>query len=399
MYIPTLTKELLDDPLAKDPTGILVGNPVMCDDAYNLVQTQISPSIIEPDIFIVISDIDESYKFGFMAPDTYHTLTSDECSDAFEMMNDDDDDDGDDDDDNQMNYFYNNDDGRMDDDQQQQDPERSKKTRAGTRLPSKTRKLFQMLHKKRNKDGVGTRLPLGNRNKLQRMLRKRRQTKQKETRAIGFNPVVKKCLSAFYEGSFGSAAYMYADGIDPYGVYNPWLGDGLVPASPLDEYLSQDTVQTALHVEVADVTTFHSCGGGRVSYTKQYACNGPDSEFPDISMINFYQEIAPKLKKTWIISGDTDTVIPMEVSLWHASFDYRLFCRAFSLTFSVFHLCLLLFLTMLFIRVLVMQFKPLAFQLSKINPIEAGITMEPPQVLIFWQKRGRHLVLTWLHRN
>merc|ERR1719506_1593506 len=102
---------------------------------------------------------------------------------------------------------------------------------------------FQMLHKKRNKDGVGTRLPLGNRNKLQRMLRKRRQTKQKETRAIGFNPVVKKCLSAFYEGSFGSAAYMYADGIDPYGVYNPWLGDGLVPASPLDEYLSQDTVQ------------------------------------------------------------------------------------------------------------------------------------------------------------
>ena len=192
---------------------------------------------------------------------------------------------------------------------------------------------------------------------------------------------------------------MYADGIDPYGVYNPWLGDGLVPASPLDEYLSQDTVQTALHVEVADVTTFHSCGGGRVSYTKQYACNGPDSEFPDISMINFYQEIAPKLKKTWIISGDTDTVIPMEVSLWHASFDYRLFCRAFSLTFSVFHLCLLLFLTMLFIRVLVMQFKPLAFQLSKINPIEAGITMEPPQVLIFWQKRGSNLVLIWLHRN
>merc|ERR1711865_48600 len=158
-----------------------------------------------------------------------------------------------------------------------------KKARAGTRFPPKNRKLFQMLHKKRNEGGIGTRLlPPGNRNKLQRMLRNARQTKQKETRGIGFDPVVKKCLSAFYEGSFGSAGY-FADGIDAYGVYNPWVGDLFGPASPLDEYLSQDNVQTALHVEVADVTTFHSCGD-MVTYTPQYAaCNwvggGLDPEF------------------------------------------------------------------------------------------------------------------------
>ena len=312
MYIPTLTKELLDDPLAKDPTGILVGNPCT-DDA---IQVRVFPNP-KPNVDNLFS-ISEAYKFGFIAPDTYYTLTSDECSDTFELMFDelmDDDDDDDDDDDGRMNYFYDDDDAQMDDDQQQQqqDPERRKKTRAGNRLPPKNRNLFQLLHKKRNEGGIVTRLlPPGNRNnKLQRMLRRTEQTKQKETRGIGFDPVVKKCVSAFYESSFSTGGY-WADGIDRYGVYNPWVENG---ESPLAEYLSQYNVQTALHVEVADVTTFYPCGG-MVSYTPQYAaCNGPDPEFPDISMINFYQEIVPELKKTWIFSGDTDAKVPTEVSL------------------------------------------------------------------------------------
>lgn len=67
---------------------------------------------------------------------------------------------------------------------------------------------------------------------------------------------------------------------------------------------------------MAEVTDWKACGGD-VVYTMQYnACGrglyGNELEFPDISMINFYQEIAPKLTKTWIFSGDTDAVIPME---------------------------------------------------------------------------------------
>ena len=94
-----------------------------------------------------------------------------------------------------------------------------------------------------------------------------------------------------------------------------WVGSQTGEGSPLAEYLSQDNVQIAIHVKVADVTTFYPCGG-MVSYTPQYAaCNGPDPEFPDISMINFYQEIVPELKKTWIFSGDTDAKVPTEVSL------------------------------------------------------------------------------------
>ena len=306
----------MDDPLAKDPTGILVGNPCTYDDDDDDGDDGL---------------IGEAYKFGFIAPDTYHTLTSDECSDAFEMMDDDDDDDDDNgnNDDGRMNYFYDDDDAQMDDDQQQQDPERRKKTRAGNRLPPKNRKLFQMLHKKRNEGGIGTRLlPPGNRNnKLQRMLRRTEQTKQKETRGIGFDPVVKKCLSAFYESSFSSGGY-FQDGIDFYGVYNPWVGSQTGEGSPLAEYLSQDNVQIAIHVKVADVTTFSACSD-KVVYTKQYAACNPDPEFPDISMINFYQEIVPELKKTWIFSGDTDVAVPMEVSLRHAFFDYRVFVGHF----------------------------------------------------------------------
>lgn len=82
----------------------------------------------------------------------------------------------------------------------------------------------------------------------------------------------------------------------------------------LEEYLSRDDVQVALHVKKADVKEWYGCCF--VNYTQQYAAGqdfgAPEPEFPDISMINFYQEIAPKLNKTWIFSGDTDAVIPMK---------------------------------------------------------------------------------------
>ena len=83
----------------------------------------------------------------------------------------------------------------------------------------------------------------------------------------------------------------------------------------LEEYLSRDDVQVALHVKKADVKEWWDCGYD-LEYTEQYAAGqdfgAPEPEFPDISMINFYQEIAPKLNKTWIFSGDTDAVIPMK---------------------------------------------------------------------------------------
>jgi hypothetical protein len=305
VYIPTLTKELLDDPVAKDPTGILVGDPCTDDATQGLDQD-------------LVQLIIEAYKFGFMAPDTYRTLASDECSDAFEQMFE------------QMTM--DDDDGQMDDDQQQQDQDMRKKTRVGTRLPPKNRKLSQMLHN--NAGGIGTRFPPGNYNKLQQIVRKA-VTKQKQTRGIGFsqtNPVLMKCLLALYEGSFGSSLYMNAGGIDPYGVFTPWVGGGLNDPSPLSEYLSRDDVQTALHVELADVTTFSLCTD-MLNYTKQYdACGfGIDPEFPDISMINFYQEIAPKLKKTWIFSGDTDAIVPMEVSFMTCIF--RLYIDRFVVHF------------------------------------------------------------------
>ena len=83
----------------------------------------------------------------------------------------------------------------------------------------------------------------------------------------------------------------------------------------LGEYLSRDDVQVSLHAKKADVKEWQACRYNR-DYTEQYAAGqdfgAPEPEFPDISMINFYQEIAPKLNKTWIFSGDTDAVIPMK---------------------------------------------------------------------------------------
>ena len=206
MYIPTLTKELLDDPLPKNPTGILVGDPCIDDK-------------IQQADFMDVVGTRHAYEFGFMTPDTYRILKSDECTVIINQMftdyvdNENDDDDNVDDDnvDNQMDDDKENDDDNVDnqkdddnDRQQQQKDEKDmrKKVRMnGTRLPPGNRKLQMILHK--ISDGYDARRSPVNHNKLQRMLRAA-ATKQKQNRGIGLS-VVKKCLTAFYEGSFGSS--------------------------------------------------------------------------------------------------------------------------------------------------------------------------------------------------
>ena len=75
MYIPTLTKELLDDPLAKNPTGILlVGDPCIDD------------KIKQEGDFMDVVGTHHVYEFGFMTPNTYCILKSDESTAIIKQM-------------------------------------------------------------------------------------------------------------------------------------------------------------------------------------------------------------------------------------------------------------------------------------------------------------------------
>ena len=183
MYIPTLTKELLDDPLAKDPTGILVGDPCIDDDIQ--------------EVNLVDELLNYPYDFGFMTPENYHVLQSNECTAVLEQ------------------FFSADDDGQT---ENNNNKEMRKKARIGDVLiPPGNRKL-QMLHKSTSGHGAASFSPVSQ-NKRQQMLR---TPVTKQNRGIGLSAALKKCVLALYEGSFGSSLYYRAGGLDAYGVFDPW---------------------------------------------------------------------------------------------------------------------------------------------------------------------------------
>jgi cathepsin A (carboxypeptidase C) len=78
----------------------------------------------------------------------------------------------------------------------------------------------------------------------------------------------------------------------------------------MNTYMNRDDVRRALHVHSAPVDTWPRTSLGW-QYTKEYAaCNvGSDS---NLSMINFYRKIVPRLERTWIYNGDTDPCVSYE---------------------------------------------------------------------------------------
>jgi len=199
VYIPTLTKELLDDPLAKDPTGIFVGDPCTDDDTqiYNLVDELTH----------------YAYDFGFMTPENYDILQSSECTAVQEQII------------NMLagagtdktDYRI---DWRIDGEKKyrkkarfaevRSTSENSKKARSGDlrRPPPENRKL---------RGSSGAAVPPQTR--LERALQ---TAATKQLRGMGLSKFIKKCAAAFYEGSFGSSHYYWGGGLDVYGVFNPW---------------------------------------------------------------------------------------------------------------------------------------------------------------------------------
>lgn len=71
-------------------------------------------------------------------------------------------------------------------------------------------------------------------------------------------------------------------------------------------YMNREDVKRALHVEETPISHWPFPKAG-FNYTKEYsACNWQDQIlFPNISMVDIYMDIVPKLDRTWIYNGNT----------------------------------------------------------------------------------------------
>lgn len=96
--------------------------------------------------------------------------------------------------------------------------------------------------------------------------------------------------------------------IDDYSLFAPVSNK---EDDDMAAWMMRPDVRKALHVEEAPTKTWPGADIG-FDYTKEYdACNG-DFEDGAWSMINFYQDIVPRLEKTIVYNGDTDPCVSYE---------------------------------------------------------------------------------------
>lgn len=91
--------------------------------------------------------------------------------------------------------------------------------------------------------------------------------------------------------------------IDDYSLF--------APVSTLEDeymtnYMNRNDVKVALNVQETPIDKWPFPKAG-FDYTKEYnACNWQEHIlFPNISMVDIYMDIVPKLERTWIYNGNT----------------------------------------------------------------------------------------------
>jgi cathepsin A (carboxypeptidase C) len=97
--------------------------------------------------------------------------------------------------------------------------------------------------------------------------------------------------------------------IDDYSLFAPVTSQ---QDEDMNKYMTRVDVREALHVTQAPIDVWPYPDSG-FDYTKEYdACNWDEIPEGALSMIDFYKEIAPRLKAVWVYNGDTDPCVSYE---------------------------------------------------------------------------------------
>mmetsp|Transcript_28202 Transcript_28202/g.59009 ORF Transcript_28202/g.59009 Transcript_28202/m.59009 type:complete len:262 (-) Transcript_28202:71-856(-) len=96
--------------------------------------------------------------------------------------------------------------------------------------------------------------------------------------------------------------------IDDYSLFAPVSSQ---EDNDMAAYMSRDDVRKALHVEEAPTATWPYADVG-FDYTKEYKACNEEADDDAWSMIDFYKDIVPRLKVTWVYNGDTDPCVSYE---------------------------------------------------------------------------------------
>mmetsp|Transcript_27957 Transcript_27957/g.31408 ORF Transcript_27957/g.31408 Transcript_27957/m.31408 type:complete len:726 (+) Transcript_27957:93-2270(+) len=323
VYIPTLSKELLEHPTSKDVVpleGIMVGDP--CTD--NKVQRESMDSLWY------------SNKYGMMDSDVYDTLTSDDCDGIYDtskksvmmqLMS--------------QRNFTGSDGGYLSSKSHQSigkkwsnhvtASELNNELRAIDNLTER-RRMAEALYQERvlgmdvvttdidgggdGGDGVSIEVDVVDSSSLSSSSGKKnlREASTNNDGTVTRPAIPDKCKLAnrkFLLSSSNSLSQGWSDlYIDDYSLFAPVTSK---EDEQMADYLNSPAVRRALNVEEAPVKTWPSPDVGFIYHKEYNACNWqPNIKYPTTSMIDIYQEIIPHLSRTWIYNGDTDPCVSYE---------------------------------------------------------------------------------------
>ena len=97
--------------------------------------------------------------------------------------------------------------------------------------------------------------------------------------------------------------------IDDYSLFAPVSN---LEDEQMATYMNRPDVRKALHVDESPTTTWPNADVG-FDYTSEYkACNWDGDIALNISMVDIYKIVVPRLERTWIYNGDTDPCVSYE---------------------------------------------------------------------------------------
>eukprot|EP00565_Helicotheca_tamesis_P007320 CAMPEP_0185724954 /NCGR_PEP_ID=MMETSP1171-20130828/1303_1 /TAXON_ID=374046 /ORGANISM="Helicotheca tamensis, Strain CCMP826" /LENGTH=602 /DNA_ID=CAMNT_0028392933 /DNA_START=39 /DNA_END=1847 /DNA_ORIENTATION=+ len=147
-------------------------------------------------------------------------------------------------------------------------------------------------------------------NNVQKM-RQKDQERNQQKDSVSDSPECTLAYRKFILSSSHGLSQSWKDlFVDDYSLFAPVSS---LEDEHMSAYMSREDVRQALHVSHAPTKTWPYVDVGFDYYKEYDACNWQeDNVLANVSMVDIYKEIVPQLDRTWIYNGDTDPCVSYE---------------------------------------------------------------------------------------